>query len=137
MDRASKELLAGAGLTIEQHGRVSGGDLLDSKHHVAHRVADPDYEFVVASDEQVYFRAVDDSKMVWAGPNADSFRRIVATWQRYTTAYRPGMTDAAEREFFASLRRELEVLGALPSDLPTDLEPLWSLLLFEAENGLG
>jgi hypothetical protein len=31
----------------------------------------------------------------------------------------------------------LESLGALPEDPPPDLEPLWSLLLLEVENGMG
>ncbi len=97
----------------------------------------PDYEFVVAADGHVDWRVVGDSDVVWAGPDADSFRRIAAAWNRYRAEYRPGMSEAAEREFFGRMRREFEALGALPADLPPDPEPLWSLLLFEAENGLG
>ncbi len=97
----------------------------------------PDYEFVVAADGHVEWRVVGDADGVWAGPDADSFRRIAAAWNRYRGDYRPGMPEAAEREFFARLRREFEGLGALPTDRPPDPEPLWSLLLFEAENGLG
>ncbi len=43
----------------------------------------PDYEFIVSADGQVYFRVVGDKDMVWAGPDADSFRRIAAAWNRY------------------------------------------------------
>jgi hypothetical protein len=46
-------------------------------------------------------------------------------------------TEAAQLERMAAMRRELAELGALPDDLPPDPELLWSLLLFEAENGLG
>ena len=84
----------------------------------------PDYEFVVAADGPVDWRVVGDFDVVWAGPDADTFRRIVAAWNRYQAEYRPGMSKAAEREFFARMRQELEALGALPADLPPDPEPL-------------
>ena len=38
----------------------------------------PDYEFVVAADGHVNWRVVGDSEVVWAGRDADSFRRIAA-----------------------------------------------------------
>jgi hypothetical protein len=38
----------------------------------------PDYEFVVWDDGQVYFRVVGDEERVWAGPDAESFRRIAS-----------------------------------------------------------
>jgi hypothetical protein len=97
----------------------------------------PDYEFVVAADGQVYFRVVGDVDMVWAGPDALSFRRIADTWNRYEREVVGLPTEAAQLERVAQLRRDLASLGALPGDLPPDPEPLWSLLLFEAENGLG
>ena len=97
----------------------------------------PEYEFVVAADGHVDWRVVGDTETVWAGPDAESFRRIAAAWNRYRADYRPGFSADAEREFFARMRREFAGLGALPDDLPPDPEPLWSLLLFEAENGLG
>lgn len=100
-------------------------------------VGGPEYEFVVAADGHVDWRVVGDSEVVWAGPDADSLRRIVAAWNRSRAEYRRGVSEAAGRAFFGRLRRELEGLGALPADLPPDPEPLWSLLLFEAENGLG
>lgn len=96
----------------------------------------PDYEFVVAADGHIDWRVTGDTETVWAGPNADAFRRIAAVWNRYRAGYRPGMSEAGERDFFGRLRQEFEALGALPTDLPPDPEPLWSLLLFEAENGL-
>ena len=97
----------------------------------------PNYEFVVAADGQVYFRVVGDADMVWAGPDAESFRRIADAWNRYENEIVRLPTEDAQLERVAQLRRELESLGALPKDLPPDPEPLWSLLLFEAENGLG
>ena len=97
----------------------------------------PNYEFVVVADGQVYFRVVGDVHMVWAGRDAESFRRIADTWNRYQNEVVGLPTDAAQLERVAHLRQELESLGALPKDLPPDPEPLWSLLLFEAENGLG
>ena len=42
-----------------------------------------------------------------------------------------------QQERVSQLRQEFKEFGALPTDLPPDPEPLWSLLLFEAENGLG
>jgi hypothetical protein len=38
----------------------------------------PDYEFVVWDDGQVYFRVVGDEERMWAGPDAESFRRIAS-----------------------------------------------------------
>jgi hypothetical protein len=46
-------------------------------------------------------------------------------------------SEAARLERVAEMGRELGSLGALPADLPPDPEPLWSLLVFEAEHGLG
>jgi hypothetical protein len=40
-------------------------------------------------------------------------------------------------ELVGRMRQELARLGAFPADLPPDPEPLWSLLVFEAEHGLG
>jgi len=97
----------------------------------------PNYEFVVAADGQVYFRVVGEPDMVWAGPNAESFRRIAEAWKRYESRVVRLPTEEAQLERVAQLRRELESLGALPRDLPPKAEPLWSLLLFEAEHGLG
>jgi hypothetical protein len=97
----------------------------------------PDYQFVVAEDGQIYFRVVGDKDVVWAGPDLQSFRRIANTWNRYETEVARLRTEEAQLERVRQLRRELESLGALPKDLPPDPEPLWSLLLFEAENGLG
>jgi hypothetical protein len=97
----------------------------------------PDYEFIVGDDGQVYFRVVGDAETVWAGPDAESFRRITAAWRRYR-AEAPTLTgESAQRELVSRMRREFTQLGALPTDLPPDPEPLWSLLLFEAEHGLG
>ena len=50
----------------------------------------PDYEFVVAADRQVYFRVVGDTETAWAGPDAESFRRIAA-WRDS----RPGPAKAS------------------------------------------
>lgn len=97
----------------------------------------PDYEFIVASDGQVYFRVVGDTHRVWAGPDPEAFRRIAAAWNRYQDEARGLPSEAAQLERVAQVRQELAQLGALPADLPPDPEPLWSLLLFEAENGLG
>lgn len=97
----------------------------------------PDYEFVVAADAHVYFRVVGDTKLVWAGSDAESFSRIATAWNRYRREVVDLPTDAAQLERVAQLRQELASLGALPADLQPDPEPLWSLLLFEAENGLG
>jgi hypothetical protein len=97
----------------------------------------PSYEFVVAADGQIYFRVVGDAHMVWAGPNAESFHRIAEAWKRYESEVVGLPTEEDQLERVAQLRRELESLGALPKDLPPNPEPLWSLLLFEAENGLG
>ena len=46
-------------------------------------------------------------------------------------------SEAAQLERVAQMRHELAQLGALPTNLPPNPEPLWSLLVFEAENGLG
>ncbi len=97
----------------------------------------PDYEFIVAGDGQVYFQVVGDTDRVWAGPDAESFRRIAAAWNRYQEEVRRLHSEAAQLERVAQMRKELAQLGALPADLPPDPEPLWSLLVFEAENGLG
>ncbi len=97
----------------------------------------PDYEFIVAADGQVYFRVVGDADRVWAGPDADSFHRIVAVWNRYRADVAGLPTEAAQLERAAQLRAELARLGAFPDRLPPDPEPLWSLLVFEAEHGLG
>jgi hypothetical protein len=97
----------------------------------------PDYEFIVATDGQVYFRIVGDTDTVWAGRNADSFCRIAAAWNRYQKEVVELPTEAAQFVRVAQLRSELSQLGALPSDLPPNPEPLWSLLVSEAEFGLG
>jgi hypothetical protein len=97
----------------------------------------PDYEFIVAADGQVYFRVVGDTQVVWAGHDVDSFRRIAAAWNRYQDEVVRLTSEAAQLERVAQLRTELSQLGALPSDLPPDPEPLWSLLVSEAEFGLG
>ncbi len=96
----------------------------------------PDYEFVVAADGRVYFRVVGDADMVWAGPDAESFRRIAAAWNRYRLEVDGLPTEEAQLERVAQLRRELTEIGALPTDLPPDPEPLWSLLISEAEFGM-
>jgi hypothetical protein len=97
----------------------------------------PDYEFIVKHDGQVYFRVVGDGDLVWAGPDALSFRRIASVWNRYRSEVTGLPTEAAQLERVAQLRTQLASLGALPENLPPDPEPLWSLLVFEAENGLG
>jgi hypothetical protein len=96
----------------------------------------PDYEFVVAADGQVYFQIVGDIDRVWAGPGVEVFRRIVSAWQRYRRAAHALPSEAAQLECVRRLRAELMQLGALPGSMPADPEPLWSLLLFEAEHGL-
>ena len=97
----------------------------------------PQYEFITADDGQVYFRVVGDGEEVWAGPDPESFRRIVVAWQRYCAKVVTLASESAQLELVGQVRQELAQLGALPTDLPPDPEPLWSLLLFEAENGLG
>jgi hypothetical protein len=97
----------------------------------------PSYEFVVAGDGQVYFQVVGDKDRVWAGPNAESFRRIAAAWNRYQNEVQGLPSEEAQLKRVAKMRRELVQLGALPDDLPPDPEPLWSLLVTEAESGLG
>ena len=97
----------------------------------------PDYEFIVGKDGQVYFRVTGDAQQVWAGPNPESFRLIVAAWNRYQDEVRRLPSEEAQLERVVQMRQELAQLGALPTDLPPDPEPLWSLLVFEAENGLG
>ena len=97
----------------------------------------PDYEFIVAADGQVYFCVVGDTETVWAGRDAESFRRIAAVWQRYQAEVGSLPSEPAQQERVARLRQEFTRLGAFPTDLPPHSEPLWSLLLFEAEHGLG
>jgi hypothetical protein len=97
----------------------------------------PDYEFFVAEDEHVYFRVVGDASVVWAGPNIETFRQIVNVWNRYRSEVRASTSEEAQLARVAQMRSELSELGAFPEDLPSDPEPLWSLLVFEAENGLG
>ena len=70
-------------------------------------------------------------------PDLESFRRIAAAWNRYQDEVRRLPSEAAQLERVAQMRQELAQLGALPADLPPDPELLWSLLVFEAENGLG
>jgi hypothetical protein len=100
-------------------------------------IGGPDHEFVVGDDEQVYFHVVGDRDVVWAGPDVESFRRIVAAWQRYQVEGRELSSESARFKLVDRMRQELVQLGALPGDLPPDPEPLWSLLLFEAEHDLG
>ncbi len=97
----------------------------------------PDYEFVAPHGGPVFLRVVGDSETVWAGPDAESFRRIAAAWNRYRADMVLLHTEDSQRERVAQIRAELDALGALPGDLPPDPEPLWSLLVFEAEHGLG
>lgn len=97
----------------------------------------PDYEFVATPFGPVYFRVVGDAATVWAGPDADTFRRIAAAWNRYRAEVVRLRSEVAQRERVAVLRQEPAALGALPEDLPPDPEPLWSLLVSEAEHGLG
>jgi hypothetical protein len=97
----------------------------------------PDYEFVVSDDGQVYFRVVGDADQVWAGPDADSFRRIASAWNRYRREMQALPSEASHLERVAQMRRELAELGALLPHLPSDPEPLWSLMISEAEYGLG
>ena len=78
---------------------------------------------------------VGDNDLVWAGPDADSFRRIAAAWNRYRDEVVGLPGEAAQLERVAQLRAELACLGAFPDHLPPDPEPLWSLLVFEAEHG--
>ncbi len=97
----------------------------------------PNYEFVVGTDGHVYFRVTGDPDQVWAGPDPESFRRIAAAWNRYQGEVRNLPSEEAQLERVAEMRQELAQLGALPTELPPNPEPLWSLLVFEAENGLG
>jgi hypothetical protein len=97
----------------------------------------PDYEFVVWDDGQVYFRVVGDHERVWAGRDADSFRRIATAWSRYESEVRELAFESAQLARVSRMREELARLGAFPADPPSGAEPLWSLLIFEAENGLG
>jgi hypothetical protein len=96
----------------------------------------PAYEFVVAADGHVDWRVVGDTQTVWAGPDADSFRQIAAAWNRYRAEVGGLPTEDAQLSRVAAMRVKLASLGALPADLPTDPEPLWSLLVSEAEDGL-
>jgi hypothetical protein len=97
----------------------------------------PAYEFFVAEDRQIYFRVVGDTDRVWAGPDPDSFRRIAAAWQRYQGEISSLPSESAQLETVDRMREELARLGAFPTNHPPDPEPLWSLLVFEAERGLG
>ncbi len=97
----------------------------------------PDYEFVIEHDGCVYFRVVGDNDVCWAAPDAESFRRIAAAWNSYQREVVALPTEHTQLQRVANLRRELTALGALPNHRPPDPEPLWSLLMFEAENGLG
>ncbi|HZZ43686.1 MAG TPA: hypothetical protein VFE58_12170 [Tepidisphaeraceae bacterium] len=96
----------------------------------------PDYEFITADDGHIDFRVVGDTETVWAGPNATAFRAIASAWNRYTAEVRQLSSEAEQLRRVARMRQELLELGALPSDPPPNPEPLWSLLVFEAENGL-
>lgn len=97
----------------------------------------PHYEFAIECDGCVYFRVVGEADRVWAGPDAASFRRIVEAWNRFKADVVQLPSKEAQLDRVIQLRREFESLGAMPKDLPPDPEPLWSLLLFEAENELG
>jgi hypothetical protein len=97
----------------------------------------PDYEFIVADNGQVYFQVIGNATRVWAGPDANSFRGIAAAWQRYRSEVSGLSSESAQLELVGRMRQELARLGAFPADLPPDPEPLWSLLVFEAEHGLG
>jgi hypothetical protein len=79
---------------------------------------------------------IGDANRVWAGPDSPSFRLIVAAWNRYRAEVRGLPNEAAQLTRVAELRKELASLGALPDDLPPTPEPLWSLLVSEAEDGL-
>src|SRR5262249_55856950 len=96
----------------------------------------PDYQVFVAADGRGVFPVGGDADMVWAGPNAESFRRIAAAWNRYRLDVVGLPTEEAQLERVAQVRRELTELGALPTDVPLDPEPLWSLLVSEAEFGM-
>ena len=89
----------------------------------------PDYEFVVEDQGRVYFRVVGEKNVLWAGPDAESFRRIAAAWNRYQDEVVALPTEESQLHRIAQMRRELDELGALPSDLPADLEPFWPLLM--------
>jgi hypothetical protein len=75
----------------------------------------PDYEFVIADDGQVYFRVVGDADLVWAGPNAEVFRRIVEAWNRYQAEVVRLPSEEAQEARVRQLRWELAQLGALPA----------------------
>jgi hypothetical protein len=96
----------------------------------------PDYEFIVEADGQVYFQVFNQPGRVWAGPDEYSFRRIADAWTRYRTEVAKLSSEAEQLQRVAKMRRELETLGAFPPDLPPDPEPLWSLLVSEAEFGM-
>ncbi len=97
----------------------------------------PHYEFALEGDGYVYFRVVGEASRVWAGTDTASFRRIVEAWNRFKADVVQLPSKETQLDRVKQLRREFESLGALPEDLPPDPEPLWSLLLFEAENELG
>jgi hypothetical protein len=96
----------------------------------------PAYEFIVASDGHIDFRVQGDPRTVWAGPDSATFRQIVDAWNRYRIEVRKLAGEDAKIRRVVALRQELNDLGGLPTHLPIDPEPLWSLLVFEAENGL-
>ncbi len=85
---------------------------------------------------QVFFRVVGDADQIWAGPDPEAFRQIAAAWNRYRDEVQRLRSEEAQLARVAQLRRELQELGALPIVLPSDPEPLWSLLLSEAELGM-
>ena len=97
----------------------------------------PDFEFTLAPDGCVCFRAMGQAEMFWAGPDVESFRRIASAWNRYECKIVEIPTEEEQLDRVSKLRQELVSLGALPSQPPSHAQSLWSLLLFEAENGLG
>lgn len=96
----------------------------------------PDYQFVVDCDGQIYFQVVNDTERVWAGLDERSFRRIADAWTRYRSEVGKLSSESEQLDRVAEMRAELALLGAFPVELPRDPEPLWSQLVFEAENGL-
>jgi hypothetical protein len=74
---------------------------------------------------------VGDADLVWAGPDAESFRRIAAAWQRYRVEVRGLVVDDGPVYF-----RWLNSLHFQLTCRQTQSH-FGSLLLFEAEHGLG